>query len=454
MKTARFTAILLVSVAWIAPTLQADEWPQWLGPKRDGVWREDGLVDKFPKDGPRIVWRQPINAGYCGPAVASGKVFLMDRITERGADGKPVTPKKGVISGKERVLCLDAKDGSTLWIKEFDCPYTISYGQGPRATPVVEGDKVFTVGAMGNTRCLDAGTGAVVWEKDIPKEYKTKPPFWGYSASPLLVGDCLITHAGGEGSALIALDKKTGKELWRSLSAEEVGYSPPMLYEAGGKRQLIIWLDTGVHSLDPETGKPFWSVEHPEKEKIQRPIVNIVSPIKAGDQLFVSEFYQGSALIDLDKDKPAAKLRWRSKSKNPEKPDNLNALMTTPIIRDGHIYGICGMGEMRCVKLETGEVVWESLAATGGKKALFAHAFIVPAGDKFVIFNDQGDLILANLSPKGYQEISKTHLLDTTFTTRGRDVVWCHPAFANRRLYLHNDKEIICVSLAKDEQKS
>lgn len=453
MAVCRLQAVWILAVlaaSRFAVPAQADDWPNWLGPKKDGVWHETGLLEKFPQGGPKVIWRKPINPGYCGPAVAAGKLFVMDRITEKDKDGKPVSPKKGVVAGKERVVCLEASDGSTVWIQEFDCPYTISYGQGPRATPWVDGDRVFTLGAMGNLRCNESATGKVVWEKDLPKEYKTKPPLWGYSASPLVDGDLIYTQAGGDGSALVALDKRTGKEVWRALKAEEVGYSPPMLCEAGGKRQLIVWLDTSVNSLDPLTGKTYWSLEHPEAKSIQRPVVNIVTPVKSGDNLLVSEFYQGSALLKLDGEKPDAKLLWRSKSKDPSKPDNLNALMATPIIRDGHIYGVCGMGEMRCVKLDTGELVWESLKATGGKKALFAHTFIIPAGDKYVLFNDQGDLILAKLSPKGYEEIARHHLLDTTFTTRGRDVVWCHPAFANKCLFVHNDKEILCVSMARD----
>ena len=442
-------SLALAALGFI-PSGRSDDWPNWLGPKKDGVWHETGLLEKFPSGGPKVIWRKPINSGYCGPAVASGKLFVMDRITEKDKDGKPVSTKKGVVAGKERVVCLNAKSGDTLWVQEFDCPYTISYGQGPRATPWVDGDRVFTLGAMGNLHCLESATGKMVWDKDLPKEYKTKPPLWGYSASPLVEGDLIYTQAGGEGRAVVALDKRTGKEVWRGLQAEEVGYSAPMLCESGGKKQLIVWLDTSVNGLDPLTGKTHWSLEHPEAKSIQRPVVNIITPVKAGDKLLVSEFYQGSALIRLDGEKPDAKLLWRSKSKDPSKPDNLNAIMATPIIRDGHIYGVCGMGEMRCVKLDTGELVWESLKATGGKKALFAHAFIIPAGDNYVLFNDQGDLILASLTPKGYGEIARHHLLDTTFTTRGRDVVWCHPAFANKCLFVHNGKEMVCVSMTRE----
>jgi outer membrane protein assembly factor BamB len=305
---------------------------------------------------------------------------------------------------------------------------------------------------MGHLHCYDASSGSNVWQKNLLEDYKTKPPVWGYAASMLVDGDKVITLAGGKGSAVVALDKNSGKELWRALTALEVGYSPPSIIEAAGKRQIIVWLDVSVNALDPETGKTLWSIEFPSAATLQRPIVSIVPPVKFGNHLFFSEFYQGSMLLELDQQKPGARVVWQTKENNPTKPTDLNAIMTTPIIRDGHIYGIGGSGEMRCLKLETGAVVWESLKATGGKKALFAHAFIIPQGDRYVIFNDQGDLILANLTPQGYAEIDKAHLLDTTFATRGREVVWCHPAFANRCLYLHNDKEMICVSMAKEEK--
>ncbi len=469
---------VLLGLAGIASIGRGEDWPQWFGPMRDGVWRETGLIDKFPMGGPKVLWRQPFNPGYCGPAVAAGKVYVMDRIAEpepktpsekkaperatpekasektkdKEKKAPPAAAKKTAVPGKERVLCLNAADGSVHWSHEYDCPYAISYNQGPRTTPVVQDGKVFTLGAMGHLHCYDASSGSNVWQKNLLEDYKTKPPVWGYAASMLVDGDKVITLAGGKGSAVVALDKNSGKELWRALTALEVGYSPPSIIEAAGKRQLIVWLDVSVNALDPETGKTLWSIEFPSAATLQRPIVSIVPPVKFGNHLFFSEFYQGSMLLELDQQKPGARVVWQTKENNPTKPTDLNAIMTTPIIRDGHIYGIGGSGEMRCLKLETGAVVWESLKATGGKKALFAHAFIIPQGDRYVIFNDQGDLILANLTPQGYAEIDKAHLLDTTFATRGREVVWCHPAFANRCLYLHNDKEMICVSMAKEEK--
>lgn len=429
----------------------AADWPQWQGPDRDGVWREGNLITSFPKSGPKVLWRIPIGPGNSGPAVSQGKVYVMDRIPEKDKDGKPVTKGKSTVLGKERVLCLDAQDGKTLWKQEYDCPYTIQYNQGPRTTPCVVKDLVYTLGAMGHVHAYRAQTGEIVWAKDLTQVYGTKPPLWGYAASLLVDGDQLITLAGGKGSAVVSLDRHTGKELWKSLSAEEVGYCPPAIHEIGGKRQLLVWLDSTVQGLDVKNGTPLWSFSFPDPAKLQRPVVNIAPPVQDGQQLFLSEFYQGSILLDLPGEGKEPKAVWRTEENNPAKPADLNSIMTRPIIKGDYIYGIGGSGEMRCLEKKSGKVVWESLTATGGKKALFAHAFIIPQGDRYVLFNDQGDLILAEMDPKGYREISKAHVLDTTFTTRGRNVVWCYPAFAGGRVYLHNDKEMICVSLATSD---
>ena len=440
-----FFALLLTSQA------KADDWPQWLGPKRDGVWRETGILEKFPKGGPLVRWRVPINPGYTGPAVVGDKIYVMDRIRPKDADGEPVRAKGGVIPGSERVLCLKEADGAILWKDEYECPYKgVQYPQGPRTTPIVRDGKLFTLGAMGDLRCYDALSGKLHWFKSFVNDYKAKPPVWGWSSHLLLDGDRIIALVGGEGSAAVAFQKDTGKELWRSLTAEEVGYSPPMLYEAGGKRQLIVWLDVSVNALDPVTGKLYWTTPYPLTGTPQRPAVTIASPTKAGDHLLVSAFYNGSLMLKFQADKPEVTELWRSKAAVGAKPDTLNAILATPVIQDGYIYGVCGFGELRCLKADTGQQVWESYAATTKKKALFASAFLTPQGNRFFIANDQGDLIIAKLTPKGYEEIDRTHLLETTLTTRGRDVIWSHPAYAHRCAFMRNDKEIICVSLAAD----
>jgi outer membrane protein assembly factor BamB len=444
--------LLVMTALSLAPgKAAADDWPQWLGPQRDGVWRETGILDKFPPGGPKVLWRRPINPGYTGPAVADGRVYVMDRERTTDKDGKPLPPAKGVgIPGTERIVCLSATDGTVIWTHTYNCPYRIEYPTGPRTTPVVHAGRVYTLGAMGDIHCLDAATGKVIWAKNLLKEYNLdKPPVWGYAAHLLLDGERLITLAGGDGSAVVALHKDTGRELWRALSVAEIGYAPPILIEAGGTRQLIVFHSEAVAGLDPATGQVYWTERHPPHNKLVRPALPISTPKRMGDLLFVTQFHHGPLMLKLAADKPAVRVLWRGTSDNGGRPDGLHSLISTPVLQDGHIYGICGRGELRCLKAATGEQLWESLEPLGGKRALFATAFLVPNGDRCFIWNDQGDLIIATLTPQGYTEIDRAHLLDPVQTARGRDIVWSHPAFANRCLYARNDKEIICVSLAK-----
>jgi outer membrane protein assembly factor BamB len=444
MTWMRFGAALVLALG--AAAARADDWPQWLGPKGDAEWRETGLLDKFPKDGPKVLWRKELGAGYAGPAVVGDRVFVTDRVRPREGE----KPERGVLPGGERVLCLDAASGKIVWEHKYDCPYVrISFPSGPRTTPVIRGDRLWTLGTMGDLLCLEAKTGKVVWEKKLPKEYEIKPPVWGWSASLLLDDQRLYSLVGGKGSAVCAFDAATGKELWRALDSEEVCYAPPTIVEAGGKRQLIVWLSDSVNGLDPETGKVHWTEAYPENGKPMRPAVSISTPVVLDGGLYVTSFYHGGLMLELDRKRPTATVRWRGKSDNIEKPDGLHALMMTPLLFDGHIYGVCGMGELRCLDAKTGKELWQTYAATGGKRDAFATAFLVRQGDRCWLFNDQGELILAKLSPKGYEELSRAKILEPSQDARGRTVVWSHPAFANRCVFARNDKEIVCVSVAK-----
>ena len=446
----RFVSVLVSAlVLCTASIARADDWPQWLGTQRDGVWRETGLVEKFPKGGPRVLWRKPLAEGYSGPAVVGDRVYVMDRERERDEEGKPKRPTRDGIAGNERVLCLSATDGKLLWKHVYDCPYTISYPVGPRTTPLVRDGRVYTLGAMGDLLCLDANEGRVIWSKKLMREYKLDaPPVWGFAAHPLLDGSLLYCLVGGEKSAVVAFNKDNGEEVWKALTTQEIGYSPPMIYEAGGQRQLIIWLSESIQSLDPATGRVYWKQAYPTDGTPRRPAVNIITVRRLDDRLFLSTFYHGPMMLKLDRDKPAASVLWKGKSNNPARPDGVHILMAPPVLKDGHIYGVCAAGQLRCLKADTGEQVWETFAATGGKKGDCATAFLVPQGDRYVIFNDQGDLILARLSPRGYEEIGRAHILEPVQFAYGREVVWSHPAFARRCVFARNDKEIVCVSLA------
>jgi outer membrane protein assembly factor BamB len=447
-----FCALLGTAGTFSTPATRADDWPQWLGPNRDGVWRETGIINKFPAGGPKVLWRMPIGAGYSGPAVVGDRVFVMDRERAKDKDGNPLRPTRQGIPGNERVVCYRATDGKLLWEHAYDCPYKISYPSGPRTTPLVHQDRVYTLGAMGDLLCLDASNGSVRWAKNLPREYKVDAPVWGWAGHLLLDGDLIYSLVGGEGSAVVAFHKDTGKEAWRALTTAEIGYSAPMIYKAGGKRQLIVWLYEAIHALDPATGKEYWKQPYPSTTAMQQPAVNIVTVRRQDDLLFLSTYYHGPMMLKMAADKPAATVLWQGKSNTEKKPDGVHILMAPPLLKDGHIYGICAHGELRCLQADTGKQLWETYAATDGKKADCASAFVIPQGERCIIANDQGYLILAELSPKGYKEIDRARILEPIHHAYGRTVVWSHPAFARRCVFARNDKEIICVSLAADSK--
>jgi outer membrane protein assembly factor BamB len=423
-------------------SVRGDEWPQWLGPRRDSVWRETGIVRKFPEGGPQVVWRTPIKAGYTGPAVAEGRVYVMDRVLAPGAKNHPEpfpTRPAASIPGVERVLCLDASNGKLLWAHEYDCPYTMSYPLGPRATPAVGDGKVYSLGAEGNLFCLDARSGKALWSHDFKKEYGARTPLWGYSGHPLLDGRRLVCMVGGEGSAVVAFDKDTGKEVWRALTAKELGYAPPMIYELGGKRQLVVWHGEAAAGLDPKTGKLLWS------QKVNSYMgMAIATPRQWHDVVFFTA-YPRTALAVRPGAGAAPEVVWGN-----DRDKGLFSVFSAPFIDDGVIYGTSTAGVLTAVKAATGERLWESVKPLGEKTAS-GELFLVKNGDQFFITTEKGDLVIARLTPKGYEEVSRAHLLEPTSTAWNRPVVWSHPAFANRRAYLRNDKEIVCAALAAKE---
>lgn len=428
----------------LATEMPAADWPHWHGPLRDSVWRESGILEKFPADGPPVRWRTPISAGYSSPVVADGRVVLTDRPDSRTRGTAGNALDRNAEAGRERVLCLNETDGRVLWRYEYDCPYNISYPAGPRACPAIDGTRVYTLGAEGNLHCLDVASGRVIWARDFKQDYGAKTQLWGYAAAPLVDGDRLICVVGGATHTVVAFDKETGRERWSALPPHEPAYSSPVIIEAGGARQLIVWDADTLSSLDPVTGRVFWS--EPFKTKLGHAVG---TPRHSGEHLLVSAFFDGSKLMRLDPARPAATVAWSIRGPNESRPEGLHSLLSTPFLDDGYIYGVCSFGQLRCLKLATGERVWETLAATtaGGKPARWASAFLVRHQDRYFIYNELGDLIIARLTPAGYEEISRTHLLDPTNRAGGRPVHWSHPAFAHRSVYARNDREIVCVDL-------
>ena len=429
----------------LAGSCLADDWPHWLGPDGDGTWKEEGILEKFPEGGPKILWRKPVGLGYSGPSVADGKVFLMDY---QKAEGDLVNNPGAAIDlkGKERVLCFDARTGDLLWEDAVDRDYKVSYPSGPRATVTVAGGKAYALGAMGTLRCLDAADGKPLWEKNLVELYKPKFPIWGYSAHPLVHDGKVITMAGGEGSSVVALDATTGEEAWRSLSSEEPGYCPPTLLEWAGTTQILVFTPNEVAGLDPATGKPLWT--HALKPNFS---MAIAAPQFHDGLLYASGQGRIGALLRLDKEKHAVERVWTGKPKN-----SLYSSNATPVIVDGTMYGPdAETSKLTAVDLKDARRLWATAEpVTGNATDRVRHGTVFlthhePSG-RFFLFNETGELIIAKLTPEAFTLIDKAKVLEPTNEAFGRKVVWTAPAFAEKSAFLRNDKELVRVDLSAE----
>ncbi len=434
----RLCVVSAIVVSSVRLCAHADDWPQWLGPQRDSIWRETGIIKAFPADGPDVRWRAPINGGYAGPAVADGRVFVTDyaRVTGNPAAGPSI---RNVLTGTERVLCLDARSGTRLWEYTYPCEYNISYPAGPRSTPTVDGDRVYTLGAEGHLACLDVVSGKPLWKMELTERFKCETPYWGFASHPLVDGDKLILVAGGANSVAVALNKKTGDVLWTALSAKEAGYGTPTMIEAGKARQLLIWHPEAINSLDPATGSVHWSVPLEPNYAMS---INV--PRRAGKYLFVGGIVNKAVMLELDAGKPAVREVWRS-----TKDLGIGPVHSPPLIVDSTMYGVHEDGELMAIDVPTGRRLWEtSQPVTGGKPAGSGTAFLVKNEDRYLIFNELGELIIATLSRAAFTELSRAKIIEPTQSTTDRTVLWTHPAYANLNMYVRNDKELICVSLS------
>lgn len=441
----RAGAALAVATLLAVVPLSAEDWPQFRGADRLAVWHEDGILDRFPDNGLTFTWRVPIRSGFSGPAVADGRVFVTDWVED---------PESRTMDGTERALALDEETGEVLWSYSWGATYRAllqSYAGGPMATPTVDGDRVYILGATGLLWCLDVATGEVVWHRNYQVDYDASLPPWGTPNAPLVDGDLLIAVVGGEPDALVvAFDKYTGDERWRALQVVGGSSSHPVIYEAGGVRQLIIWHTRALVSLDPATGETYW--EQPWEVGAS---MNVVTPVKGGNYLFVSQFYNGSLMMRLSTDRPEATLMWKgsSRSEMPDETEGLHAVITPPQIIGDYVYGVGSYGELRALDARTGERLWMSPDMT--PQARWGGAFIVRHRDRYFVNNDDGDLIIAEFTPEGYIEHDRTRLIAAT-TNAGygprrrheRLVNWAHPAYANRHIVHRNAEEIVRASLA------
>jgi len=403
--------------------IQAEDWPQWRGPNRNGVWNEKEITESFPDEGLEIRWRAPIGPGFSSPVVAEGRVYVTDSQISR--------PK-----AREHVLCFDSKSGKRLWAHTYDVDYADwafdpKNPFGPRPTPIVDGDRLFTLGAKGRLICFKAVDGKVIWEKDFENKSKDS----AFTPSPLIESNLLILvlDGGPPGPCVVALDKRSGKEVWKALDAVPT-LSSPIVVTAAGRRQLIVWTQGAVNSLDPITGNSHWRQRHVGGANYAIP-----TPVRCGDLLLVN-----GVMFKLDSEKPGASLLW-PEGRPPSR--QIISETSTAAFKGEHLYTCNLAGELVCIQAATGKIIWTTNRVTDAKSGGCVH--ITPQGNSAFLFNDKGELIRADLTAAGYREISRAGLLQPTYPYGPRKMAWTPPAYAEGHVFARSDEELVCASLKR-----
>ena len=384
----------------------ADDWPQWRGPKQDGVSRETGLLAQWPEKGPAELWRVPLGNGFSAVSVVGERAFTLF----------------GSSAG-EFAAALRATDGKTLWKTRLgDLLKNDSYGDGPRATPAIDSGRVYVLSGKGVLRCLDATDGKPVWGCDLLENFGGEPPEYGFAASPVVMGDLLVVVVGArKGKSLAAFDKTTGKVLWTALD-DKIGYSTPREVTIDGVSQIVVLMGEALVSVSPKDGKEYWRQEW--KTELD---ANVATPVISGNRLFISTGYStGCALFELSlKDgKPVAEKLWANKE--------MKNYFSTSVLVDGYLYGF-NNNKLTCLDFRSGKTRWK----TGG----FNRGSLITADGKLIIYSDQGLLALAEISPDSYKELAKFAFCD--------ERTWTVPTLSGGRLFLRNEKELACLKVGK-----
>jgi outer membrane protein assembly factor BamB len=418
--------LAVVAAPLLAASVWAADWPQWRGPNRDGVWDEKSVLEAFPREGLKVRWRVPVGPGWSSPVVAQGRVYL--------TDSQLMRPK-----AQERVLCYEEATGKSRWTHSYDVTYpdwafTDSQRRGPTATPLVRDGKLYTVGNKGDLLCFDAVKGDVLWKRNLERDYQVQE--FAFTSSPLIEGDLLIECIGSypdsSSSFAIALDKNTGKEVWKAPT-EGLTNSSPIVITAGGSRQLIVWTQGAVMSLDPATGRVFWQ----ERRRTAAQDA-VATPVFHDGRLLIS-----GVMFKLDADKPAASILWRDSRAVPR---GILSNTSTAVVQGDWVFSARSSGELVCLEAATGKQVWQTDKVTDQKGGASIH--LTPHGEAMFLYTDRGELILAHLTARGYQEVSRALLLEPVYPFAGRKVAWPPPAFANRCVFARNERELVCASLA------
>ena len=400
----------LFALGFLTLGLQAADWPQYLGPNRDGVYPGEALTRAWPSDGPKVLWRKRnIGEGMGGIVLAKGRAILFHEIKRY-----------------DTIECLDAKSGKTLWENNSASNFDAGYGSaaGPRATPAIVGNRVYTMGGKGVVVCTNFATGKTIWKVDTQKLYRAADGFFGMACSPLVEGNAVLLNIGGEaGAGIVALDKNSGKLLWKTLD-DEASYSSPVMAKLQGKRRAVFFARTGLAVVDPANGKI--DFQNRWRARIQAS-VNAAAPLVVGELIFVTSSYNTGALV-VNAATDGYKTAWSNDT-------SLSSQYASVMHRGGFIYGTHGRADvppvpaLRCVELETGKVRWSVDD--------FGDCMMLRCGDRLLALMESGELVLGQATPAGWREISRAQVVGSGARSQ--------PALADGRLYVRDRNQLLCL---------
>lgn len=391
----------------LAGAALASDWPRWRGPTGDGRWNPDGVPADFAAREPERLWQAEVGGGYGGVTVSAGRVYLLDR---------PQSP-----ANTERLLCFDADSGRSLWSQAWPADYgSMEYGNGPRASVTLHDGRAYALGATGVAACFDAATGTRLWQIDTVQAHGAKVPTWGFAASPVLDGDRLLLHVGAQpGGSVLALDRHTGKLLWRGGS-DPAGYCTPELIGHAGSRQLIAWGPEHIQSLHPDTGASLWT--YPYKITYG---VSIAQPLYRDGLLLVSGYWHGTKALRLGTRPGEVSLAW-------ENEKEMCGLMAAPLFKDGVVYLLDKTRGLQAVELATGRILWSdgNTLTPKERNPQMSLVWLKESEGLASLLNASGELVHVRLDRQGREELARHQIIGKT---------WAHPAFAGPRVYARSD---------------
>ena len=400
----------LFALGFLTLGLQAADWPQYLGQNRDGVYPGEALTRAWSSDGPKVLWRKRnIGAGMGGIVLAKGRAILFHEVKRY-----------------DTIECLDAKTGKTLWENNYASSFVAGYGSaaGPRATPTIVGDRVYTMGGQGIVVCTNFATGKTVWKVDTQKSYRASDGFFGMACSPLVEGNAVLLNIGGEaGAGIIALDKNSGKLLWKTLD-DEASYSSPVMAKLRGKRRAVFFARTGLAVVDPTSGKIDFQNRWRARTQAS---VNAAAPLIVGELIFVTSSYNTGALV-VNASADGYKTAWSNDT-------SLSSQYASVMHRGGFIYGTHGRADvppvpaLRCVELATGKVRWSVDD--------FGDCLMLRCGDRLLALMESGELVLGQATPAGWREICRAQVVGSGARSQ--------PALADGRLYVRDRNQLVCL---------